>query len=108
MQLHDRINKLIGDILADFAGTPAQRQAAQQEIEVAIAPNDFGGWSIYPANPAAEALFAGAGPAGNFPTARAAEIRAERDNCWRVCATGWRGDIMADEVGRGGCDASAA
>lgn len=87
MQLYDRIHRLIGEVLADFAGSPAQRQAAQEEIEVTIAPNDFGGWSIYPANAAAVALFAGDGPCGNFPTAQAAAERADRHNCWRVLAT---------------------
>lgn len=84
MQLYDRIHQLIGDVLADLAGTPAQRQAAQQEIEVTVAPNDFGGWSIYPHNAAARALFAGTGPAGNFPSAPEAEDRARRCNCWTV------------------------
>jgi hypothetical protein len=99
------LTKLIQSLL----GTPAQRQAAQQEIEVTIAPNDFGGWSIFPANAAAVALFAGTGPAGNFPTARAAEIRAARDNCWQVRAVLMPADLAGfNGCGRGGCDASAA
>ncbi|HRI83179.1 MAG TPA: hypothetical protein PLF88_12120 [Opitutaceae bacterium] len=71
-------------LLCHLLGSPAQRQAAREEIEVYIAPNEFGGWSIWPLNKAAITLMNGAGPTGNFPTAIAAEERAVRHNCWTV------------------------
>ncbi|WP_414664879.1 hypothetical protein [Horticoccus sp. 23ND18S-11] len=62
------------------------------EIEVCIRENSRGGFSIYPANEAALALFApppGLPPedfaeAGNFGTYADAYKRAHRDNCWTV------------------------
>lgn len=62
---------------------PAPRHAAQAEIAVRIARNDLCGWSIYPANAAARALFSGDEGAGNFPHRHAAHDRATR-NCWTV------------------------
>jgi hypothetical protein len=60
----------------------ALRQA--NAIEVTIERNDFGGWSIYPANQAALCLFGGNAPTGNFGCPADARRRAERDNCWTV------------------------
>lgn len=54
------------------------------EIEVRIAENARGGWSIFPHNEAARKLFAGDGEAGNFGTYSDARTRAARDNCWTV------------------------
>jgi len=63
------------------------------EIEVRIAENARGGFSIYPVNPAARELFAAPGqPAeaaaevGNFGSYADAYKRAARDNCWTVVA----------------------
>lgn len=58
--------------------------AAAAEVEVRIAENDFGGWSIYAANDAARQIFGGDGPTGNFGTYADAYKRAARDNCWTV------------------------
>jgi len=80
---------MIKNLLSKILGTPAQRYAAQEEIEVYIAPNEFGGWSIYPANEAAGTLFAGTSGAGtdgvgNFGLKASAVDRAAKHNCWTV------------------------
>jgi len=61
------------------------------EIEVRIAENARGGFSIFPANDAARQLFAAPGESadsaaevGNFGTYADAYRRAARDNCWTV------------------------
>ena len=54
------------------------------EIVVRIAPNAFGGWSIYAANDAARRLLGGDEPTGNFGTYADAHRRAVNHNCWTV------------------------
>ncbi len=66
------------------------------EIEVVIAENRRGGWSLYPANAAAARLFCGelvSEPgrdqwplleAGNFATYADARRCAVDDNCWAI------------------------
>lgn len=63
------------------------------EIEVRIAENARGGFSIFPVNAAARELFAAPGQSadtaaevGNFGTYADAYKRAARDNCWTVVA----------------------
>lgn len=74
------------------------------EIEVFIAENRRGGFSIYPANCAAAVLFsAGREPAsqpceleaGNFGTYADAYTRAHRDNCWTVVEPSGRSEHPA-------------
>lgn len=63
---------------------PAQRTAARAlagEVKVWIAPNERGGFSLFPANGAALELFGSHEPTGNF--ASAADARRRLDwNCW--------------------------
>lgn len=103
------MKKLLSKLTAAVLGTPAQRFAARQEIEVYIAPNAHGGWSIYPLNDAAHTLFAGTGPAGNFSSAAAAEDRARRHNCWTVKAVlSGATRLRSDELRRGNPDSLPA
>ncbi len=55
------------------------------EIEVRIAPNAFGGLSLFPANDAARDLFGGDEPTGNFATHADARKRVAW-NCWKEAA----------------------
>lgn len=54
------------------------------EIEVRIAENNRGGFSIYAHNAAARALLNGDEETGNFPTYADAYRRAANHNCWTV------------------------
>lgn len=54
------------------------------EIEVVIAENLRGGFSIFPHNAAARTLFQGDADAGNFGTYADAWRRAVNHNCWTV------------------------
>lgn len=57
---------------------------APREVEVYVARNKFGGWSIFAANDRARELLGGDEPTGNFGTYAAAQQRAADHNCWRV------------------------
>lgn len=74
------------DFILSFV-PPAGRVAALRapaEVEVTVARNPWGGWSIYAANDRARALLGGDEPTGNFGTYAAAHARAADHNCWRV------------------------
>jgi hypothetical protein len=81
----------IFDFIFQFVPPKARLVALRvpAEVEVCIAENSRGGWSIYPANTAARRLFgtplpANEGECGNFGTYAAAHQRAADHNCWRV------------------------
>lgn len=66
-----------------WCGSPVQAG----EILVRIAPNPWGGISLYPVNPAAWELMGGDEPTGNFATEADARKRAAW-NAWEVVPEG--------------------
>lgn len=63
---------------------PAARTRAQAlagEVKVRIAPNEFGGLSLFPANAEALRILGGHEPTGNFATHADARRRIAW-NCW--------------------------
>jgi hypothetical protein len=54
------------------------------EVEVRIAPNAFGGFSIFAVNATARQILGGDEPTGNFGTYADARRRAVGCNCWTV------------------------
>lgn len=64
-----------------WCGSPVQAGA----VQVRIAPNPWGGLSLYPVNDLARTLMGGDEPTGNFPTEADARKRATW-NAWDVVA----------------------
>jgi hypothetical protein len=76
----------IFDFILSFVPRSARVPAlsAVADVEVYIAENNFGGWSIFAANDRARELLGGDEPTGNFGTHADAFRRAHDHNCWTV------------------------